>query len=281
MKKLDGTRLSAEIRKNLKKETQDLDVKPKLLVVLVGDDPASQVYVSYKEKACKEVGFESDVIKFPASISEEELIESIHGLNQDPEVTGILVQLPLPDSLDSFSVLDSIHPSKDVDCLTPYNQGLLNLGVDFVQPCTPSGIIDLLKANEIELEGKNAVVIGRSNIVGKPMVQLLLKENASVSICHSRTKELKSFTKEADILIVAAGQRHLIDTSFLKESVVVVDVGIHRADTGLVGDVDPEGLSEVASAASPVPGGVGPMTIASLLKNTLSLYYYQHPELTE
>lgn len=279
MKKLDGTALSKQIREQLKTEVNSLAIKPKLVVVLVGDDPASHVYVGHKEKACAEVGFESDVIRFPASIEEEELIESIHELNQDQSVTGILVQLPLPDHLDNFNVLDSIHPSKDPDCLTPYNQGLLNLGEGIVFPCTPAGIIDLLNANDISIAGKNAVVIGRSNIVGKPMMQLLLKENASVSICHSKTQDLESFTRNADILVVAAGKSHLIDKSYLKKGAVVVDVGIHRGDEGLVGDVDPEGLSDVASAASPVPGGVGPMTIASLLKNTLSLYYYQNPDL--
>lgn len=279
MIKLDGSALAKQIRKQLKLQVADLEIKPKLVVCLVGSDPASEVYVRNKQKACEKVGMESELVRFNDDVKALELIDKIAELNSDPKVTGILVQLPLPGHIDSFDILDSIHPSKDVDCLTPYNQGLMNLGIEFIRPCTPSGIIDLLKANQISIKGKNAVVIGRSNIVGKPMAQMLLEEDASVSILHSKTDDIKSYTQKADIIVAAAGVPSLLDESYISKDTVLVDVGIHRQEDGLVGDVDADSVSEKALALSPVPGGVGPMTIASLLKNTLSLYYYQHPEL--
>lgn len=281
MQILDGSTLAKHIRNELKKEIEPLSAKPKLCVLLVGDDPASEIYVNYKRKACAEVGIDSEVHKAPETSSEEELFAVINEWNLDPSVNGILVQLPLPAHLDEFSVLDRIHPSKDVDCLTPYNQGLMTLGMELVAPCTPSGILDLLAYNQIDPAGKDVVVVGRSKIVGKPMALMLLNENASVSVCHSKTKDLQSYTKKADIIVVATGQPHLITASHVKQDAVVVDVGIHRAEEGLVGDVDFDAVKDIASHLSPVPGGVGPMTIASLLKNTLTLYYFQHPELTE
>lgn len=281
MQILDGSKLAKHIRNELKKEIEPLNAKPKLCVLLVGEDPASEIYVNYKRKACAEVGIDSEVHQASSDSTEEELFAIINEWNLDPSVNGILVQLPLPSQLDEFSVLDRIHPSKDVDCLTPYNQGLMALGTELVAPCTPSGILDLLAYNQINPAGKDVVVIGRSKIVGKPMALMLLNENASVSVCHSKTKDLKAYTQKADIIIVATGQPHLIGAEHVKEGAVVIDVGIHRGEYGLMGDVDFDEVKDIASHLSPVPGGVGPMTIASLLKNTLALYYFQHPELVE
>lgn len=281
MQILDGSKLAKHIRNELKKEIEPLNAKPKLCVLLVGEDPASEIYVNYKRKACAEVGIDSEVHQASSDSTEEELFAIINEWNLDPSVNGILVQLPLPSHLDEFSVLDRIHPSKDVDCLTPYNQGLMALGTELVAPCTPSGILDLLAYNQINPAGKDVVVIGRSKIVGKPMALMLLNENASVSVCHSKTKDLKAYTQKADIIIVATGQPHLIGAEHVKEGAVVIDVGIHRGEDGLMGDVDFDEVKDIASHLSPVPGGVGPMTIASLLKNTLALYYFQYPELVE
>ena len=281
MQILDGSKLAKHIRNELKKEIEPLNAKPKLCVLLVGEDPASEIYVNYKRKACAEVGIDSEVHQASSDSTEEELFAIINEWNLDSSVNGILVQLPLPSHLDEFSVLDRIHPSKDVDCLTPYNQGLMALGTELVAPCTPSGILDLLAYNQINPAGKDVVVIGRSKIVGKPMALMLLNENASVSVCHSKTKDLKAYTQKADIIIVATGQPHLIGAEHVKEGAVVIDVGIHRGEDGLMGDVDFDEVKDIASHLSPVPGGVGPMTIASLLKNTLALYYFQYPELVE
>lgn len=269
---LDGKRIATKIKDELKTEISSLSQKPKLSVILVGEDPASQVYVGHKEKACAQIGMESEVIRLSASSSQDELEQLIEKLNSDSKTHAILLQLPLPKTLDAFSAIEKISPSKDADCLTAYNQGLLALGRPLVKPCTPAGVIEMLKANDIDIAGKEAVVIGRSNIVGKPMAQLLLNENATVTICHSKTKDLKAHCLKADILVAAAGTPHLIDSSFIKEGASVVDVGIHRQEGKLIGDVNPLAMDEKAFALSPVPGGVGPMTIAGLLKNTLLLF---------
>lgn len=275
MIRLDGKLIAQKIKEQLKEEVSQLKAKPKLSVILVGEDPASQVYVGHKEKACAQVGMHSEVIRLAANTSQLDLEMEIDRLNQDPDTHAILLQLPLPKALDAFSAIAKISPAKDADCLTPYNQGLLALGSPLVKPCTPAGVIEMLKANDIGIAGKQAVVIGRSNIVGKPMAQLLLNENATVTICHSKTVNLKEHCLEADILVAAAGIPQLIDSTYVKQGASLIDVGIHRQDGKLIGDINPLGMDEKAYALSPVPGGVGPMTIAGLLQNTLLLFEAQ------
>ncbi|MCD6183897.1 MAG: bifunctional methylenetetrahydrofolate dehydrogenase/methenyltetrahydrofolate cyclohydrolase FolD, partial [Thermovirga sp.] len=233
---------------------------------------ASKVYVGQKEKACKEVGFESFLYRLPEETTQQELLELVAKLNEDPKVHGILVQLPLPKHLNETEVIEAIRPEKDVDGFHPMNLGKLVAGLPCTVPCTPKGIMYLLEYYGIEIEGKNAVVVGRSNIVGKPVAHLLLQKNATVTICHSRTKNLEAITQEADILVVAAGRPHFITQHMVKKGAVVVDVGINRLESGLVGDVDFDGVRMKASWITPVPGGVGPMTIAMLLQNTLEMY---------
>ncbi len=254
-------------------------VVPKLTVILVGDDPASRVYVSRKEKMCKKLGMESETIHLPAETSQEALLAQIEKLNQDKTNHGILVQLPLPRHIDEAQVILNIDPLKDVDCFHPQNVGLLVSGSPYVLPCTPAGIVEILKFYGIETSGKHAVIIGRSNIVGKPMANLLLQKNehanATVTVVHSRTPNLPALTRQADILIAAMGRARFVKADMVKEGVVVIDVGINRVDAdnekgyALVGDVDFEGVAEKAAAITPVPGGVGPMTIAMLMFNTL------------
>lgn len=280
MELMDGRALSKEWREGLKARIADFQsqtgVQPCLAVVLVGDDPASQVYVSHKIKACAEAGIASVEKRLPADTSQESLEALIAELNQDSKVHGILVQLPLPKHLDEFSVIEKISPTKDVDGLCIENIGLLAAGRKRVAPCTPHGVIQLLKKHKIEISGQNAVVIGRSQIVGKPMALLLLEENATVTICHSRTKDLKSHLHAADIVVVAAGIPEFLGKDDFKEGTVIVDVGIHRKEDGkLCGDVRFNELKDSAKAMTPVPGGVGPMTIAMLLENTLKLAQLQ------
>lgn len=270
---INGKDLAQELRLNMKDEVTELKqkgVNPHLTVVLVGDNPASRSYVKGKEKAAAEVGISSSVIELPASTSEEELLNLIHKLNEDNTVNGILVQLPLPNHISEQKVIDTINPDKDVDGFHPINVGKMMLGEDTFLPCTPYGIITMLKSRNIDVEGKHAVIIGRSNIVGKPVGQLLLNENATVTYCHSRTSNLKEFTSKADILVVAIGRPNVITAEDIKEGAIVIDVGINRLETGkLTGDVDFESAVEKASYITPVPKGVGPMTIAMLLKNTI------------
>ena len=270
---LDGKKVAEEVRAAIKKEVDEIKSKgghiPGLAVVLVGENPASKVYVGQKEKKCKEVGFNSFLHKLPVSTTEGELLKLIETLNNDKAVDGILVQLPLPQQIDSDKVLKTIDPSKDVDGFHPMNMGYLVTGLPAVHPCTPKGIMYLLDAYGIEIEGKHAVVVGRSNIVGKPIAHLLLDRNATVTICHSRTNDLGAITRQADIIVAAVGRPRMITGSMVKEGAVVVDVGINRLEEGLVGDVDFKTVGDVASWITPVPGGVGPLTIAMLLKNTL------------
>jgi methylenetetrahydrofolate dehydrogenase (NADP+) / methenyltetrahydrofolate cyclohydrolase len=263
--------LRAQIKERAALFRQSKGRSPSLAVILVGQDPASQVYVRNKVAACEEVGFKSAHHELPENTDKAELRSLIEGLNADPTVDGILVQLPLPKHLSSDEVISWISPSKDPDALTVENQGLLFVGRPRVAPCTPSGVIELLKHYKISMAGKNAVVIGRSQIVGKPMAQLLLMENATVTIAHSKTADLQAVTSQADILVVAAGRPKMIQSQHVKKGAVVIDVGIHRTATGLCGDVDLESLAGHALAVSPVPGGVGPMTITMLLMNTLKL----------
>ncbi|TRM12670.1 bifunctional methylenetetrahydrofolate dehydrogenase/methenyltetrahydrofolate cyclohydrolase FolD [Lentibacillus cibarius] len=270
---MNGKELSQTIREELKSEVLQLKengIIPHLTVIIVGDDPASRSYVRGKEKASKETGISSDIIELPSSTTEKNLLEKIEELNNDETVHGILVQLPLPDHINEQEVIESISPTKDVDGFHPINVGKMMTGNSTFLPCTPYGILTMLKAYDVSIEGKHAVIVGRSNIVGKPVGQLLLNENATVTYCHSRTKNLTDFTKEADILILAMGRPNSIHGEHVKDGAVIVDVGINRmADGSLTGDADFPSVAEKASHITPVPRGVGPMTITMLLKNTI------------
>lgn len=270
---INGLDVARELRQAMKTEVAQLKkqgIIPKLSVILIGEDPASQSYVRGKEKASNEVGIDSEIIRMDSSITETDLLQKINELNDDDRVNGILVQLPLPEHIDEQKVIETISPNKDVDGFHPINIGRMMVGKDTFLPCTPYGIITLLRSKNIEIVGSNAVIIGRSNIVGKPMGQLLLNEHATVTYCHSRTKDLHAYTKNADILIVAMGKEHAIDASYVKEGAAVIDVGVNRTSEGtLTGDVDFEAVKEVASYITPVPKGVGPMTITMLLANTI------------
>lgn len=268
---IDGKKISQEIKDELKEKVAVLRDQGKtftLAVVQVGDDPASSVYVGNKKKACAYIGIESLSYELPEETTETELLQLVRKLNEDCSVGGILVQLPLPKHIDEEKVLLAISPGKDVDGFHPENVGNLSIGRSGFVSCTPAGVIQLLKRSGIEIEGKECVVLGRSNIVGKPMAMLLLRENGTVTVCHSRTKNLKEITKRADILIVAIGKPKFVDASYVKEGAVVIDVGIHRNENNkLCGDVDFDDVAPHTSAITPVPGGVGPMTIAMLMSN--------------
>lgn len=270
---LDGKTLSDNIIESIKEKTQALSKKPKLAVVLVGDNPASQIYVKNKQKQAEYVCFDSLVISLPKDVTEESLLEHIYILNEDIDVTAILVQLPLPEHINKQRILEAIEPVKDVDGFTSYNFGRIALGYKpYVYPCTPKGIIRLLDEHKIDLDGKNVIVIGRSNIVGKPLSFMLQNRNATVTMANSHTKNLKEHCLNSDIIISAVGKSKFITKEYVKEGAVVVDVGINRTENGLAGDVDFEDVCTKASYITPVPGGVGPMTIAMLMENTLELY---------
>ena len=268
---LDGRMVAKKIRQGLKSEVEDLKangINPKLAVIMVGEDPSSKIYVKNKSIACNEVGIEYEEFLLSETTTMEELLDLIDKLNKDATIHGILLQSPIPKGLDINEAFRAIDPKKDVDGFNPFNVGKLCLGQDTFVSCTPFGIIKLLGEYNIEIEGKNAVVVGRSNIVGKPMMQCLLNKNATVTVCHSKTKDLKEVTKEADILVVAIGRANFITKDMVKENAVVLVVGINRGENGkLCGDVDFEEVSKVASYITPVPGGVGPMTIAMLMNN--------------
>ncbi len=270
---IDGKAISAAIKEELKEKVAEYKkqgVKITLAVVKVGNDPASAVYVRNKEKACEYVGITSRTLALPEETTEEELLKVVKELNEDKAVNGILVQLPLPKHIDESKVLLAIDSNKDVDGFHPVNVGKMVIGEETFLPCTPAGIIEMLKRTDIEISGKECVVIGRSNIVGKPMSMLMLKENATVTIAHSRTKDLKEVTKRADILIAAIGKAKFVTADYVKEGAVIIDVGMDRDENGkLCGDVDFDSVSQVASAITPVPGGVGPMTVTMLLVNCL------------
>ena len=269
---LDGKMLRDKIFESLKTKLDKMQQKPTLAVILVGENPASQIYVRNKKKTAEKLGINSLSIEYPSDISEEELLNKIKELNSDEKVTAILVQLPLPAHINKNRIIDAILPQKGVDGLTPYNLGKLFSGEEpYVYPCTPKGILLLLDEYNIKLEGKNIVVVGRSNLVGKPVAQMLLKRNATVTMCHSHTKNLSEITKTADIIVSAVGKK-VIGEKMLKSDCVVIDVGIFRDENGKIsGDVDFENVSKTAAYISPVPGGVGPMTIASLMLNTVEL----------
>ncbi len=271
---INGKELAQQLRNEMKKEVLALkessNITPHLTVILVGDNPASKSYVKGKQKASNEVGISSELIQLPENTTEQELLTTIEDLNQNNSVHGILVQLPLPSHISEQKVIETIEPEKDVDGFHPISVGRMMTGKDTFLPCTPFGIVTMLKSKNIQIEGQHVVIIGRSNIVGKPVGQLLLNENATVTYCHSRTKDLTSYTEQADILIVAIGKAHVIQKQHIKEGAVVIDVGINRLEDGsLTGDVDFDSVVERASFLTPVPKGVGPMTIAMLLKNTI------------
>ena len=266
--------MSAEVKEQVRQETlrlkEEHGVTPGLAVVIVGDDPASRVYVNNKKKACELVGFRSEEYALPASTTQEELLDLVHKLNEKEDINGILVQLPLPKHLDDKAVIEAINPVKDVDAFHAVNVGKIMLGEYDFLPCTPAGVMEMLHSYSIPVEGRECVVIGRSNIVGKPMGMLLLHENGTVTICHSRTKNLKEVCARADILVAAVGIPKFVKADMVKEGAVVIDVGMDRDENGrLCGDVDFENVKEKCSFITPVPGGVGPMTIATLMKNTI------------
>ncbi|MDC1177591.1 bifunctional methylenetetrahydrofolate dehydrogenase/methenyltetrahydrofolate cyclohydrolase FolD [Candidatus Pelagibacter sp.] len=273
---IDGKKAAAELREELKQEVAELKTKynkvPGLTVILIGDMAPSQIYVRNKEKSANEVGLKSEVIRYPDTVEEKTVLERIEELNKDESISGILVQLPLPKHIDKQKVIETIAPSKDVDGFHPMNVGNLSSGYESSVPCTPLGCYLMIKKIEPNLSGKKAVVVGRSNLNGKPMTQLLLKENCTVTITHSRTKDLKAECLEADIIVAAVGIPELVKGDWVKKDAIVIDVGINKTENGLVGDVAFDEVSKVAKALTPVPGGVGPMTIACLLKNTVDCF---------
>ena len=273
---IDGKKIAEKLRVELKKKIIEFKATyksvPGLTVILIGEDPASKIYVKNKQKYAKDIGINSEVIKYPDSIDEKTVLEKISELNKDKKISGILVQLPLPKHINKKKIIDAILPEKDVDGFHPVNVGNLSSGYEGKVPCTPLGCILLLREVEKDLKGKHAVIIGRSNLNGKPMAQLLLKENCTVTITHSKTKDLKNECKRADIIIAAVGQPKLVKGDWVKKGAIVIDVGINKTANGLEGDVDFEEVSKVAKAITPVPGGVGPMTIACLLSNTIECF---------
>ena len=273
---IDGVTASLELKKNIKKEIEKDGLTPSLAVIMVGDNKASKIYVRNKKKACEMVGINFTEINLPETISEELIINEIRRLNEDDLVNGILVQLPLPSGFDEGKIINEISPLKDVDGLTYQNVGNLVLENECLVSCTPMGVMELLKMYNVPLKGKDVCIVGRSNLVGKPLIQLLLQQDATVSICHSKSVNIKDYTKHADVLIVAAGHPNLITKDMVKDGVVVIDVGINKENDSLCGDVDFKEASKKASLITPVPGGVGPMTVASLLKNVVKAYRVQN-----
>lgn len=271
---IDGKAVSADVKARIKAETQELrgeGIIPGLAVIIVGEDPASKIYVASKEKACADIGFYSEKYALPESVTQDELLNLIKKLNNDDRINGILCQLPLPSHLDEKAVINAIDPQKDVDAFHPQNVGKIMIGEYDFLPCTPAGVMELLSAYNIEITGKKCVVIGRSNIVGKPMAMLLLHKNGTVTICHSKTVNLPEICRSADILVAAVGKAKFVTADMVKDGVVVIDVGMNRPEGGkLCGDVDFENVAEKCSYITPVPGGVGPMTIAMLMQNTLT-----------
>ena len=275
---LDGKALSAKFRQNIIDETAALKEKtgkaPGIAVILAGDDAASSVYVNSKEKAAIECGFYSVVERISADVTTSDVLKLVEKYNNDEKIHGILVQLPLPSACDEKTILRAIRAEKDVDGFHPYNVGLLNIGEDCLMPCTPFGVMNMMADYGIEIAGKNAVVVGRSNIVGKPIAAMLLKANATVTVCHSKTKDLSGVCAKADILVAAIGKAKFIKKEFVKDGAVVIDVGINRVDGKLCGDVDFEDVKDKCSYITPVPGGVGPMTITTLMQNTLKAFKF-------
>ncbi len=273
---IDGISASLELKNKLKIEIEKKDLTPHLAVIQVGDNKASNIYIKNKKRACESVGISFTHIKLPDTISEDFVIKEIKRLNNDISINGILVQLPLPIGFDEGKIINEINPLKDVDGLTFSNVGNLALENDCLVSCTPLGVMELLRLYKVDLEGKDVCIVGRSNLVGKPLIQLLLQKDATVSVCHSKSKNIKEYTKKADVLIVATGHPNLITKDMVKEGVVVIDVGINKENDSLCGDVSFNEVSKKASLITPVPGGVGPMTVACLLKNTVKAYKIQN-----
>ena len=269
---IDGKAISKEIQENIRKEVELLDKKPGLAVILVGEDSASKVYVNNKEKMCKKLGINSFVYRLPEDTSEKELLDLIEKLNNDSDVDGILLQHPVPSQIDEMKAFCAISPMKDVDGFNIVNRGKLAVGEDAFVACTPLGVVEMIRHEGITIKGKHCVIIGRSNIVGKPLYELMLRENATVTVCHSKTVNLKEICKTADILVAAIGKPKFVTEDMVKDGAVVIDVGINRINGKLVGDVDFENVSKKASYITPVPGGVGPMTIAMLMKNVMKAH---------
>ena len=272
MKIIDGKAIASKINDEISAKVSNLEKKPGLAVILIGENPASMVYVSNKEKMCEKLGFRSFIYRLPENTSEEELLSLIEKLNKDNEVNGILLQHPVPSHINEMLAFNTISPDKDVDGFNIINRGRLAVGEEAFVACTPLGIIEMLKRENIEISGKNCVIIGRSNIVGKPLYELMLRENATVTVCHSKTKNIKEICKTADILVAALGKPEFVTEDMVKDGAVVIDVGINRVDGKIIGDVEFSGVSKKAYAITPVPGGVGPMTIAMLMKNVLKAY---------
>ena len=272
---LDGKKIKKVVLDEIKSEVNNLSVKPKLVVIQVGNNEASNVYIKQKSNMCEYVGYEYEHIKLENLVTEEDVINVINRLNNDEKVTAILVQLPLPDGMDTNKIVNSISPKKDVDGLTDLNNGMLFHGKDTLYSCTPYGVMELLDRYDISVSGKNVVIVGRSDLVGKPMAMMMLDRDATVTVCHSKTKNLKEFTKNADILVVAVGKPNLITEDMISDGVVILDVGINRTDTGLCGDVLFDSVKDKCSYITPVPGGVGQMTVAMLSKNVLKAYKMQ------
>ena len=273
---LDGKKIKNIILDELKEEVNELEVKPKLVVVQVGNNEASNVYIKQKGNMCDYVGYEFEHIKLDQTTNMDALLELINKLNNDTTVNGMLVQLPLPNEMDANKVLNEISPLKDVDGLTDLNNGMLFHGKDTLYSCTPYGVMELLDRYNISVSGKNVVVVGRSNLVGKPMAMMMLEKGATVTVCHSKTKNLENYTKNADILVVAVGKPNFITSDMISDNAVVIDVGISRLANGLCGDVDFDSVKDKCSYITPVPGGVGPMTVAMLAKNILKAYKMQN-----
>lgn len=269
--RIDGKALAAQVKGRVREEAAKLPRQPGLAVILVGEDPASQVYVNGKEKDCTECGIRSFSHRLPAETSQEELLALVRELNGDPAVDGILCQLPLPKGLDEETVINAIAPDKDVDCFHPFNVGRMSIGEPVFLPCTPAGVMEMLRAYDVPVKGKNCVVLGRSNIVGKPMAMLLTQADGTVTVCHSKTEHLEEFTRKADILVSAVGKTRFVTADMVKDGAVVIDVAMNRDENGrLCGDVDFAGLEPKVSYITPVPGGVGPMTRAMLMENILT-----------
>lgn len=269
---LDGKKLSQKILEEVEEKVAKLDKKPHLVVILVGEDPASELYVSMKEKTAIKIGIKSTVLRYPENTDEQTVLDKINELNNDDDVTAILVQVPLPKHISEQKVIQAVAPNKDVDGFTTENIGRISIGLEpYAYPCTPLGIIKILEEYKIEIEGKHAVVVGRSNILGKPVAQMLLNKNATVTVCHSRTKNLAEITKTADILVAAVGKAKMIKREMIKPGCVVIDAGTSKVDRKTIGDVDFENICDLTSYITPVPGGVGPMTIACLMQNTYYL----------
>ena len=275
-KNLNGKEVSAYLRSEIKKEVEKLKTKPKMVDIQIGHNPASDIYIAGKEKASNEVGIKFECLRYDENEDQENIIKKIKEMNNDPEINGIFIQSPVPDKFDEIKLMNTVIPEKDVDGLTYLNAGKLLNNIEAMVSCTPNGIIKMLDYYKIDIEGKNVVIVGRSNLVGKPLMNLFLNRNATVTVCHSKTSDLKMYTKKADILVAAVGKKHLITKEMVKKGAVVIDVGINRIDGKIYGDVDYDNVYEKVKYITPVPGGVGPMTLTMLLYNVLDGYKKQN-----